>query len=73
MVGYSALLFINFLTVFVLMAFLYWKIMKEIKLIKERVGELGREGRRGGGGEGRGGEGRGRDLTISALGEGLNY
>ena len=37
--AYSALLFLNFLAVFVIMAFLYWKILKEIKSIKERVGK----------------------------------
>lgn len=34
------MLLINFLAVFILMAFLFWKIMNEIRLIKKRVGEL---------------------------------
>ena len=37
--AYSALLFLNFLTVLVIMSLLYWKIIKEIKKIKKRIGK----------------------------------
>lgn len=43
LVAYSALLFLNFLTVLVIMSLLYWKIIKEIKKIKKRIATLGDE------------------------------
>lgn len=37
--SYSIVLFLNFSFVFVVMVVLYWKILKEIKIIKSAIGK----------------------------------
>lgn len=40
LVAYGTILFLNFFAVLVVMSVLYWKILKKMKAIKKRVGEI---------------------------------